>query len=386
MGLQVSPEEMIARLVGFNTVSDRSNLPLIDFVRGYLTDHGIDSVVLPSPDGEKANLYCTIGPQGPGGVVLSGHTDVVPVEGQRWDTDPFQVVEKDAKLFGRGTADMKSFSAIILALVPELKRRALKRPIHLALSYDEEVGCTGVTPMIADMVKNLPPVEAVVVGEPTSMKLINSHKGVAVYQTDVIGRAAHSSQADRGVSAVMTAARLVSLLDDMRNERIARADPDGPFDRNYTSIHVGTIRGGSQFNIVARRCVFEWDVRNIPEDPYEAVLAEFEERAAPILAPLKAAAPEVSAETSVYVSTPALAPEADGAAEALVRQLTGANSAGAVSYGAGAGQFQQAGYSTVICGPGSIDQAHQPNEFITTEQVAAGAAFIRRLADHLAAA
>lgn len=381
--MQYSAVEMIGKLVSFDTVSHKSNLELIGFVEDYLASHGVASKRVLSPEGDKANLYATIGPQVEGGIILSGHTDVVPVEGQPWTTDPFQMVEKDGRLYGRGTADMKAFSAIGLSLVPEMLKADLKRPIHFALSYDEEVGCTGVGSMVEEMIETLPKPEAVIVGEPSLMKIVNAHKSIFARKTIVTGRAAHSSLTDRGVSAVMMAAQLVALLDDMAEECRRNAGPDCPFDPPYTTIHVGQINGGTALNIISERCEFVWDVRNVPEDDPDDFVRRFEARADELRARMKAVDPDCDIVTTVLSDAPALAPEDKGAAEVLCAQITGLNATDVVSYATEAGHFQRVGYSTVVCGPGSIDQAHQADEFIALDQVKAGEEFLRKIVRYL---
>jgi len=383
----VSPSalEMITKLIAFPTVSRDSNMELIDFVREYLAGHGVDSHLVPNSEGTKANLYATIGPQAEGGVVLSGHTDVVPVDGQPWDTDPFTVVEREGRLYGRGTCDMKSFSAVALSLVPEMLGRGLSRPIHLALSYDEEIGCVGAPDMIREIAANVPRPAAVFVGEPTDMKVVTAHKGILVHETVVTGHEAHSSQTHRGVSAVMTGARLIAKLQAMAESRAAGRHSALPFEPAYTSIHVGVVNGGTASNIISRECRFTWDVRNIPEDDPHAIVGEFDQWCQDEVVPgMREIAPECDIVNTPLSAAPALGPEHDGPAEALARRITGHNETVAVPYAAEAGQFQGAGFSTVICGPGSIDQAHQPNEYIDLEQVAACEAFLRRLAGALA--
>ncbi len=371
---------MIAKLVGFATVSRDSNLALIEFVSSYLAEHGVACRLLPNADHSKANLFATIGPMVAGGVVLSGHTDVVPVDGQPWDSDPFLLTEKNGRLYGRGSADMKSFYAIALALVPEMLARGLVRPIHLALSYDEEIGCLGAPAMIQRIAAELPAPRAVVVGEPTDMRIVTAHKSITGVNTVVTGHEAHSSQTHRGVSAVMTAARLITFLEDMARENAARPASQTSFEPAYSTIHVGTVRGGTAANIISRECRFDWDMRCIPEDDPQDFLERFDRYCRDEILPgMQAVAPDASIVTALTCSVPALDPEPDGAAEALVRTLTGNNSSHAVAYAAEAGQFQQAGFSTVLCGPGSIDQAHQPNEFIEKSQVHACVDFMRRL-------
>lgn len=385
MGKHYSAREMIEKLISFDTVSYNSNLALIDFVADYLADHGIDAKRVFNEDKSKANLYATVGPEKEGGVVLSGHTDVVPVEGQPWDTDPFTVVEKDGKLYGRGTSDMKSFSAIALSKVPEMIEKGLSVPIHFALSYDEEVGCIGAPYMIDEIATYLPRPRAVIVGEPTMMDIVSAHKGIITLTTKVIGREAHSSLVEDGVSAVMVGAELIAYIGSMMAENKARSKADCPFFPSYTTLTCGVVQGGTAGNILARECSFMWDIRHIPEDNpmtfVERFMAHCEND---VLPELRKIAPEASIVTEVKSTVPALRPEDSGEAEMLVRAITGQNTAHAVSYAAEAGQFQQAGFSTVICGPGSIGVAHQPNEYIDIAQVTAAEEFISLLIDRLA--
>ncbi|MEO1292863.1 MAG: acetylornithine deacetylase [Pseudomonadota bacterium] len=370
---------MIERLVGFDTVSRNSNLPLIEFVEARLAQLGVESHRVPNADGTKANLYATIGPMVSGGVVLSGHTDVVPVDGQEWDTDPFQVVEKDGKLYGRGTADMKSFVALALALAPEMTRAGLKRPIHFAFSYDEEVACLGAPDMIREMAEHLPPCEAVIVGEPTEMKVVTGNKGILCLKVRVRGHEVHSSRLFEGASAVMAAARLVAWCDAVSRENRAKADPANPFDPPYSTLHSGVIQGGTADNITAKEAWFTCDFRNNPPESTQDYLARFRLEAERIEAEMKASHPSAAIEIEVLADVPGLVPEADGAAERLGRALTGDNGVHVEAYAAEAGQFQEGGFSVVMCGPGSIAQAHRPNEFIALDQIEAGAAFMRRL-------
>ncbi len=381
IGVTQRAHELIGRLVAFDTVSAHSNLELIGFVRDYLKAHGIDSRLTFDVAGNKANLLAAIGPSVPGGIVLSGHTDVVPAAGQPWDSDPFTAVERDGRLYGRGTADMKSFLAVALALVPEFLAAKLRVPIYLALSYDEEVGCLGVGDLLADMATALPPPAAAIIGEPTSMRLINRHKGFYPFSTTVTGRDGHSSGTPRGVNAIAYAAEIIAFLSRLADE-IARQGPfDDGFDPPYTTINVGKIGGGAAVNIIARECSFDWECRPIPGFDVDALRGRFDAFVASLLPRMRAVAPEADVATTLRSASPPLVPEADSPTEALVRLLTGANAAGAVSFGTEASRFQQAGIPAVICGPGSIDQAHQPNEFIALEQVEACLAFLRKLKD-----
>ncbi|MEM9310110.1 MAG: acetylornithine deacetylase [Pseudomonadota bacterium] len=375
--------EWIARLVRHDTTSRNSNLSLVEDVEGYLAEHGVRSTRVSNSDGDKANLYFSVGPAVEGGVVLSGHTDVVPVDGQPWDTDPWIVVEKNGKLFGRGTADMKSFSAIGLSLLPDMLAAGLSRPIHFALSYDEEVGLLGAPAMIREIRDLVPKPAAVIVGEPTDMQVVDGQKGIAVFRTEITGHEAHSSQPHRGASAIMAAGRLIAKIAEMTERRRRDASEASPFTPAYTTMSVGVIEGGTAANILARRCGFTWDVRTVPGDSVDAIREEFDMETSMVLAEMQAIAPQCRIATQTLANGPPLMPETASPAAELAHKLTGANGRHSVSYAAEAGQFQEAGFSTVICGPGSIDQAHQPNEFITLSQVAQGTRFMRNLIHHL---
>jgi len=377
---------MLSRLVSFDTTSRDSNLELISFVEDYAKSYGLAPRRIPNPEGTKANLLISIGPQEPGGIILSGHTDVVPVDGQDWHTDPFAMVEREGKYFGRGTSDMKAFSAVILSLLPELTRQPLKTPVHIALSYDEEVGCLGVRPMIADIVKSVPMPRLAIIGEPTDMKVVNAHKGIRSFRTTVTGREAHSSQTDKGVNAVMVAAELIMHLAKLAEDMRRRGDPSGRFDPPYTTVQSSTIEGGTALNILARHCLFQWEFRYLPGTSQDEILDAFNAHAAnEVLPRLKAIAPEADIVTKPRAHVPALVATDGCPAEALAKQLTGRNHAEAVAYGTEAGLFQEAGIPSVVCGPGNIQQAHKPNEFIEISQVAACEQFIRKLIDHAAA-
>lgn len=385
MGDIYSSREMLAKLVGFPTVSRDGNLDLIHFVRDYLAGHGVESRIVPSPCGAKANLYAQVGPAEPGGVVLSGHTDVVPVDGQEWSSDPFTLTERDGKLYGRGSADMKGFDALGLALVPEMLRAGLKRPVQIALSYDEEVGCRGAPAMIAQMRETLPPAAAVFVGEPTSMQVVTGHKASCSANTHVRGFAVHSSLVHTGVSAVMVAARLIQWHADRMAENRAAADPASLFEPGWTTLHVGQIEGGTARNITARDCRFVTDFRVMPSEDPQAWFDRYRAFCAEVTAEMRVVRPGTGVEVTDDWIVPGCRREENGPAEALARQLTGDNAEHVVSYGTEAGQFQAEGYSACIVGPGSIAQAHQPDEFIEIDQLAQGEAFIRRVVDRLAA-
>jgi acetylornithine deacetylase len=375
---------MLEKLVAFDTVSRKSNLAFIDFVRDLLKDHGIESRLVYNDDRTKANLLATVGPDVPGGIVLSGHTDVVPVDGQDWGTDPFSVVERDGRLYGRGTADMKCFLAIALAALDTIKAAPLKTPLHFAFSYDEEVGCLGAPSLIRFLSEQLPLPRAVIVGEPTDMKVVSAHKGITTVRTTVTGHESHSSQTHRGVSAVMYAAELIQYLRTLNDEAAARGPNNSLFEPTHTTLTVNVIEGGTAINIMAGRCVFQWDVRALPEDNPDRYVRRFMDHCVrEVLPRMRAIAPDCDIETTLRSGTPALKPDPESAAEQLCRVLTGDNVTRAVSFAAEAGQFQQKGIPTVICGPGSISQAHQPNEYIEVSQVEAGTKFMLDLVRHL---
>ena len=372
-----SPREMIEALVGIPTVSRDSNLALIEFVQNYLYDWRIDSTLIENDDGTKANLYATVGPMVPGGVVLSGHTDVVPTDGQPWSTDPFQVAERDGRLYGRGTCDMKSFYAIALALVPEM--RNLRRPIHFALSYDEEVGCLGAPDLIEALTAAIPEPEAIIVGEPTGMRIVNAHKSIFHFTTRVTGHAAHSSQPHRGVSAVMVAARLVNWIAERQRRNAETASPDCAFEPPFTSLHCGMIHGGTAPNIMARSCEFVTDVRCLPGESGEAYLDELRRYVAEEIEPeMRRVSQAAGVEFTVDAAVPAFESPSDSAAVRLVERINESGPVESVPYAAEAGQYQQAGYSVAMCGPGSIDQAHRPDEYISLDQVDSGTRFLPR--------
>lgn len=385
--LYPAARDLLAKLVSFDTTSRDSNLELIQWVEGYLAHLGVPSRRVPNADGTKSNLMATIGPAAEGGVVLSGHTDVVPVDGQPWSTDPFAVVEREGRLYGRGTCDMKGFLALALAAAPELAKANLARPVHLAFSYDEEIGCLGAPAMIERIREELPKPAFVVVGEPTNMEAVNGHKGIATFHVTVTGREAHSSQPHLGVSAVMEAAKLMASLNALAARLDAEADPASPFTPKGPTLTIGMVHGGTAHNIIARECTFVFDLRSPAPLRPETLVAPFLAEAAAMDQALKARAPEAGVVVELHTNVPPFAPEPDGAAEAFARRLTGDNGPPrVVAFAAEAGQFQGAGFSTVICGPGSIDQAHQPDEYVEVSQMQRGAQFMRRLIEWASAA
>ncbi|UVF17736.1 acetylornithine deacetylase [Microvirga terrae] len=384
--MPMSPREMLARLIAFPSVSTSSNLDIIHFCRDWLNSHGVESHLVMSPEGDKANLYATIGPRVEGGIVLSGHTDVVPVEGQNWSTDPWTLTEKNGRLYGRGATDMKGFDALVLALVPDMVHAPLKRPIHIALSYDEEIACRGAPSMVHAMAGSIPAPSAVIVGEPTRHAVVTGHKASVQLRTHVTGYAVHSSRIDQGVSAVMNAARLIAWHEDVMEENRRRVDPDNPFEPPYTTLHCGMMVGGNAANVVSSSAWFFSDIRAIPTESPMDYLARYEAYIRDRIEPrMKAVAPETGVAVELVAEVPGLRPEADGAAERLMRRLTGDNGTHVVSYGTEAGLFQRVGWSTVVCGPGDIAQAHQPDEYIEVSELQAGEAILRRLIGDLCA-
>ncbi|MCS0503083.1 acetylornithine deacetylase [Ancylobacter mangrovi] len=373
-------EELLAHLVAFDTTSRNSNLELIGFVRDYLSAYGVESVTIPSEAGDKASLFATIGPPGVGGVCLSGHSDVVPVDGQSWSSDPFTLTPADGRLYGRGSCDMKGFLAACLGAVPAMTAAKLATPIHLIVSYDEEVGCTGVVPAVRKLGVDLPLPRACIVGEPTSMRVVDAHKSGMAFVTTVTGREAHSSMPQLGANAIFAAAELVGELDRYRAELIEAGDPSGRFDPPSTTVQVTVIEGGTAGNIVPRQCALRWNVRGLPEFDIGPLLARFERFAEEVVLPkLKASAPEASIGTVPVYTVPPLAPQTGSMAELLALRLAGQNRTHTVSYGTEGGHFQEQGIPTIVCGPGSIDQAHKPDEFIEVSQLRACERFLAGL-------
>ncbi len=373
---------MLAELVRFDTTSRDGNIPLIAFVESYLDSWGIPHFRVDYEAGKKTNLFATIGPDIAGGIVLSGHTDVVPVDGQKWASNPFELTERDDRLYGRGTCDMKGFIAVALALVPKFKATNLKTPIHLALSCDEEVGCKGVRPLVAHIRDHMKKPKAVIVGEPTSMQVVNAHKAAFTFSTEVTGHEAHSSLTDQGVNAIMVAGELLGEISRIREDLTARGDPSHRFNPPYSTIHVGVIEGGTAKNIVPRRCSFQWETRLLPlADPAE-VPARFEKFAASLEPAMKKIAGDAGINNQQTNVVPGLAPEDNSPAEQLALHLAGANGTHAVSYCTEAGLFQQIGIPAIICGPGSIEQAHKPDEYIDISEMQKCEKFMERLLEH----
>lgn len=372
--------DLLARLVAFDTESTKPNFALVDWVGAYLDGWGVRFVRVPNAAGDKAALFATLGPEGDGGVVLSGHTDVVPVAGQSWSADPFTLRIADGRAYGRGAVDMKGFCALALAAVPEMVAADLTRPIHILLSYDEETTCLGVADTIARFGRDLPRPGAVIVGEPTNLEVADAHKSVVTCLTTVHGHEAHSSKPMLGANAVMAAGDLVAALNGIADAMIARGDPSGRFDPPFSTVHVGTIQGGTARNILPKVCSFNWEYRGLPDLGPSEIPALFGEAVARVTRDrLNRYGDYGRIETLEEVAVPGLAPEPGSEAERLALRLAKRNRTISVPYATEAGRFQAAGIPTVVCGPGSIDQAHQPDEFITLAALAEGEAFMRRL-------
>ncbi len=375
---------ILARLVAFDTVSERGNRNIIDWIAAYLADFGINAEIVAAPghaghDRFKANLWATIGPKRDGGIVLSGHTDVVPVADQPWSSDPFALRDGGDRFYGRGTCDMKGFIALVLAAIPHMLAAKISIPLHLAFSYDEEVGCQGAPHMIAEIGRRFAKPRIAIIGEPTEMRLGLRHKGVFSFTTTTIGTAGHSSQPERGANAIQLMNAIVGEILRLY-EALKRQGPfDAAFDPPHCSLNLGRIEGGTAANIIARECRLIWDFRPVPGAGPDLILEPLGKFADRLSAEWRKTFPEVAIATEPRVAVPPLREEHEGAAEALLKRLTGANETVSLAFATEAGQFQAAGLSAIVCGPGSIRQAHQPDEYILKSQLALGADFLARL-------
>lgn len=379
---------LIQALIGFDTTSRESNLALIEWVRAYLADYDIASELTFDDDKRKANLFATLpargGERNVGGIVISGHTDVVPVDGQPWDTPPFQASEIGERVYGRGVADMKSFIATALALVPEWRAQDLERPLHLAFSYDEEVGCIGVRRLLADLAQRDIAPAGCIIGEPTGMELVVAHKGRHSYRCRVRGHEAHSSLTPHGVNAVQIACEIVTYLTGIGRGFSEQGRFDGAYDVPYTTVHTGVIHGGTAVNIVPRECWFDFEVRHLPVDDPDDMIAEVKAYAERFLPAMHAVNPDTSITFERLSQTPGMEVEQDEEIVALAKTCSESSACGKVSFGTEGGLFHQASIPTVICGPGHMAQAHQPNEWVSIEQLERCERFMRRLSHELA--
>jgi acetylornithine deacetylase len=381
---EVSSRALLAHLVGFATVSRDSNLELIAFIRDYLAGLGVASELFLNEEGTKANLFATIGPADQGGVVLSGHTDVVPVDGQAWTVEPFRLSERDGRLYGRGTADMKGFIASVLAAVPAFLAQPLKMPVHLAFSYDEEVGCLGVRSMLAALAQRAHKPRLCLIGEPTELKPVLGHKGKLAMRCQVHGAACHSAYAPYGVNAIEYAARLIGKLGEIGDDLALAAHHDERFDPPFSTVQTGLIKGGRALNIVPEECEFDFEVRALPGFEAQSVVERLQAYAeAELLPRMRAVHAASTIELQPLSAYPGLATPVDSEAARLVALLSGSDDFGTVAFGTEGGLFDQAGIPTVVCGPGSMDQGHKPDEFVSVEQLQGCDALLRRLVDHL---
>jgi acetylornithine deacetylase len=382
---EMSSRELLDRLIGFATVSRDSNLELIAFIRDYLAELGVQSELFYNPERTKANLFATIGPLDRGGVVLSGHTDVVPVDGQAWTMEPFRLTERDGRLYGRGTADMKGFIASVLAAVPVFLRRPLNMPVHLAFSYDEEVGCLGVRPMLAALAQRPHKPRLCLIGEPTELKPVLGHKGKLAMRCNVKGAACHSAYAPYGVNAIQYAARLIGRLEEIGSELAQPEHHDERFDPPFSTVQTGVIKGGRVLNIVPAECEFDFEVRALPGFNAEQVSDKLQTYAeAELLPKMRAVQNDTDIRLQPLSAYPGLATSPDSEAARLLALLSGSSDFGTVAFGTEGGLFGEAGIPTVVCGPGSMDQGHKPDEFVSLEQLAGCDAMLIRLADYLA--
>jgi acetylornithine deacetylase len=382
-GQKLSSQEILAKLVSFDTTSSRTNLELIDWVRDYLDGHGISSTLIHDATKSKANLHAVVGPENRAGFVLSGHTDIVPVEGQDWASDPFILRDHDDHLYARGTCDMKGFIAVSLAKLPQMLARNLKSPVHFAFSYDEEVGCLGAHDLAAHIGHLSVKPKLCIVGEPTSMKTITGHKGVSCFDCGVTGKEAHSSLAPYAVNAVEAAAELVAYIKSVARRMASEGPFNKQFDPPFTTLHTGLMHGGTAANIVPNRCDFSFEIRNVPEVSADDLAEEIRQHAFRVIEPrMKDIDPKSGFDFRTQARVPAFDIANDHAMVDLVLSFSGANDAEKVSFGTEAGIFQQQGVPTVVCGPGSITQAHKPNEFVAKEQILKCENFLDRLIDH----
>ncbi|RMG22720.1 MAG: acetylornithine deacetylase [Bacteroidetes bacterium] len=374
-------KDILAQLVAFPVLGGQSNLSIVEYLKSYLSQYGVSWQLVPNPEGNKASLHCRIGPAVDGGVILSGHTDVVPVEGQPWETDPFVLTEKDGKLYGRGSCDMKGFLACCLACIPDMVKAQLKKPIYFAFSYDEEIGCLAAPELVAHIQQSYTEKPRfAIIGEPSLMEPIVGQKGICIFHTTVNGSAGHSSRIRQEVSAIHESMRLILWLENKMDALIQAGHIDARFTPNHTSIHIGKIQGGIAPNVIADHCSFFWDCRTIPQDNVHEIRRDFDAYCREREAILRKVFPDFRILTEEHhpavppLDTPAHFPIVE-----LVKRLSGKQKLNAVSYAAEAGQFAQGGFESIICGPGSIEQAHRANEFIAIEQLEKGVAFIRKL-------
>ena len=362
--------EILRDLIAFETVSSKSNLEMIAYLATRLGDAGARVDLHQDDTGKKANLFATLGPDASGGILLSGHSDVVPVAGQDWSSDPFEMVERDGRLFGRGACDMKGFIAAAIAKASDLGSAARHRPVHFAFTYDEEVGCLGAKQLCESLNAHELRPSVVIVGEPTNMRIIEGHKGCCEYTTRLHGQAGHGSDPDRGVNAVEYAVRYIARLLEIAEALKVRAPDGSRFDPPWTTINVGAFRGGWAHNVIPEAATVEWEFRPVNAEDFTFVKSEIEAHVHDVLLPaMRAVFPEAQIETEVVGEVAGLEPATLNEARDILQELTGSNSADVVAFGTEAGLFSALGMSAVVCGPGSIEQAHKPDEFVEIDQL-----------------
>lgn len=382
----LSSRDILARLIAFDTVSRNSNLALIKYIQDYLAGLGVEAELFFDEAGGKANLFATLGPRDRGGVCLSGHTDVVPVDGQNWSVPPFELSENDGRLYGRGTADMKGYIACVLAAVPAFLAQPLRVPLHLAFSYDEEVGCLGVRSLLADLERREHKPIACIIGEPTELKPVLGHKGKLAMRCQVHGAACHSAYAPQGVNAIEYAAKLINRLGEIGTRLAAPERHDPRFDPPYSTVQTGVIGGGRALNIVPAECQFDFEVRALPSDDPQQVAEQLRDYAETELLPkMRAVKAEADIRFSELSAYPALATDPQSEVAQLLARLSGSDEFSTVAFGTEGGLFDQAGIPTVVCGPGSMDQGHKPDEFVSEEQLAACDGMLGRLVEWMKA-
>ncbi|WP_324710935.1 acetylornithine deacetylase [Pseudomonas citronellolis] len=382
----LSSRDILAKLIAFDTVSRNSNLALIKYIQDYLAGLGVDSELFFDEAGGKANLFATLGPRDRGGVCLSGHTDVVPVDGQNWSVPPFELTENDGRLYGRGTADMKGYIACVLAAVPAFLAQPLRVPLHLAFSYDEEVGCLGVRSLLADLERREHKPIACIIGEPTELKPVLGHKGKLAMRCQVHGAACHSAYAPQGVNAIEYAAKLINRLGEIGSRLAAPERHDPRFDPPYSTVQTGVIGGGRALNIVPAECQFDFEIRALPSDDPQQVAEQLRDYAETELLPkMRAVKAEADIRFSELSAYPALATDPQSEVAQLLARLSGSDEFSTVAFGTEGGLFDQAGIPTVVCGPGSMDQGHKPDEFVSVEQLAACDGMLGRLVEWMRA-
>ena len=379
-------EEILAKLVSFPVLGGQSNISILNWIKEHLNSHGIESYLVPNKENNKASLHCRIGPAVDGGVILSGHMDVVPVEGQNWETDPFVLTDKnDGKLYGRGTCDMKGFLACCLAAIPKMMNANLKKPIYFAFSYDEEIGCLA-APELAKAIKThyTETPKYAIIGEPSMMEPIIGQKGIYIVDTYVTGSAGHSSRIKQEVSAIHEAMRLILWLESKMDALIEQGITDERFNPPHTTIHIGLVNGGIAPNVIADKAHFSWDIRTIPKDSIDHIIDEFEQHCREREKELREIFPQFQIENvENHPVVPHLDTQIDDDVVHLIRTISGNSQWGTVSFAAEAGQFANEGFQSAICGPGSIAQAHRANEFIAKEELHKGVQMIHQLVEKL---